>query len=331
MLPLPGVPGFTPARYFVEVTATRQTSSRESATIGADVPTGLSVESEPFLGADTTTENRQRPQITGKAIVGETLTATDGVWSEGGNFTYQWLADGQVVPGATTKTLQIPADLLTKTLSFRVTHTEGSGSSQVVIPAVSKNTAAVGKGALKNVTLPVISGDALVGKTLTADPGTWNDASPTFAYQWLANSQPIVGATTNKLVLSDAELGKSIAVQVTASKGAAYSAGQATSASTAAVGDDPTKVVNKTKPIISGTAKVGETLATTDGTWSNQPTGFAYQWLADGTVVAGATNPTFVLTKDQRGKKMSVRVTASKTGLTTGTATSTRGPGTRRP
>ena len=322
MLPLPGVPGFTPARYFVEVTATRQTSSRESATIGADVPTGLSVESEPFLGADTTTENRQRPQITGKAIVGETLTATDGVWSEGGNFTYQWLADGQVVPGATTKTLQIPADLLTKTLSFRVTHTEGSGSSQVVIPAVSKNTAAVGKGALKNVTLPVISGDALVGKTLTADPGTWNDASPTFAYQWLANSQPIVGATTNKLVLSDAELGKSIAVQVTASKGAAYSAGQATSASTAAVGDDPTKVVNKTKPIISGTAKVGETLATTDGTWSNQPTGFAYQWLADGTVVAGATNPTFVLTKDQRGKKMSVRVTASKTGLTTGTATS---------
>ena len=125
-----------------------------------------------------------------------------------------------------------------------------------------------------------------------------------------------------KLVLTDAELGKSIAVRVTATKGTAYSPGSATSASTAAVGDDPTKVVSKTKPIVSGTAKVGETLSTTDGTWSNEPTSFAYQWLADGTAVTGATASTFVLTKDQRGKKMSVRVTASKSGLTSGTATS---------
>ncbi len=328
MIQLPGFPGFTPARYRVEVTATRgPTAVTPSGPPCADqipdspsscsIPTGLSVESSP-LGADTTTENRQLPQITGKAMVGETLTATDGVWSEGGTFAYQWLANGQVVAGGTTKSLVLTSDLLGKQVTFRVTET----SQEPDATAVSMPTAAVGKGALRNSVLPTISGEAFVGKTLTADPGTWNDAAPAFTYQWLANTEPISGATTNKLVLTDAELGKSIAVRVTATKGTAYSPGSATSASTAAVGDDPTKVVSKTKPIVSGTAKVGETLSTTDGTWSNEPTGFAYQWLADGTAVTGATSSTFVLTKDQRGKKMSVRVTASKSGLTSGTATS---------
>ena len=37
--------------------------------------------------------------------------------------------------------------------------------------------------------------------------------------------------------------------------------------------------VNTTAPTISGTAKVGQTLTAGDGTWSNTPTSYAYQWL----------------------------------------------------
>ena len=310
--------GYTAYAYRVVVTATRAGANGGTKVLESKGTGVAATPAFPGTGAATTTENRQDPQVMGKAIVGETLTATDGVWSEGGTFSYQWLANGQVVAGATAKTLQVGPDLLGMELRFRVTETS-SNPDQVVLSAA---TPAVGKGALKNTVLPTISGDVLVSKTLTAEPGTWNDPSPTFAYQWLANGQAITGATNNKLVLTDAELGKSIAVRVTATKGTAYSPGSATSTSTAAVGDDPTKVVSKTKPIVSGTAKVGETLSTTDGTWSNEPTGFAYQWLADGTAVTGATSSTFVLTKDQRGKKMSVRVTASKSGLASGTATS---------
>ncbi len=35
---------------------------------------------------------------------------------------------------------------------------------------------------------------------------------------------------------------------------------------------------NSTAPTVSGTAAVGKTLSTTTGTWTNSPTGYAYQW-----------------------------------------------------
>lgn len=316
-LPLPGFPGFTPARYRVMVTAS--TSAAPPVTSSADsLPTGLSVESDPLQGADTTTENRQVPQVTGSAVVGETLTGTDGVWSEGGTFTYRWLADSVVVPGATGKTLAVTPELLGKALRLEVTETTNDPDRV----AVSEETAPVSRGVLRNTARPTISGTPTVGNTLTALPGTWNDPSPTFAYQWMANGQPISGATTNTLVLTEALAGSSIRVTVTATKPSGYTPGTASSESTAPVADDPTKVTNRSLPVVSGTPKVGETLSTTNGTWTNEPTSFTYQWLADGVVVTGATQQTFLLTAAQAGKRMSVRVTAAKTGLTSGQATS---------
>ena len=313
-----GMPAFDDKSYLLQVTAVTGGTPAIESEAENSLPTGLSVGDSPIGAGDTATENRQRPQVSGMAVVGETLTGTDGVWSEGGTFTYQWLADGQPVAGATSRTLVITPALLNAQLQLEVTETTSDPDRK----ATSEPTARVVKGVLRNTARPTIAGDAVVGSTLTASPGTWNDPSPTFAYQWSANGQPISGATSSTLTLTEAQLGQPIAVTLTASKPSGFTPGAATSESTDPVGDDPTKVVSKTKPIVSGTAKVGETLSATDGTWSNEPTGFAYQWLADGTAVTGATSSTFVLTKDQRGKRMSVRVTASKTGLTSGTATS---------
>ena len=41
----------------------------------------------------------------------------------------------------------------------------------------------------------------------------------------------------------------------------------------------PTSPTNSARPVVSGTAAVGHTLSTTNGTWSGSPTSYAYQWL----------------------------------------------------
>ena len=77
--------------------------------------------------------------------------------------------------------------------------------------------------------------------------------------------------------------------------------------------------VNTTAPTVSGTAKVGQTLTAGDGTWSNAPTSYAYQWLrcnggGNSCVnVANGTQKTYTLVGVDAGNTMRVRVTATNT------------------
>ncbi len=75
--------------------------------------------------------------------------------------------------------------------------------------------------------------------------------------------------------------------------------------------------VNTVAPAISGTPTVGQTLSTSDGTWSNTPTSFAYQWLrCNGggnscVTVANGTQKTYTLVGADAGHTMRARVTAT--------------------
>ena len=83
--------------------------------------------------------------------------------------------------------------------------------------------------------------------------------------------------------------------------------------------------VNLSLPVVSGTAVVGQTLSTTDGTWqsgSNTPSTFAYQWERctiddrNCTPIPGATASTYVLTGADAtgGHRLLAMVTASNSG-----------------
>jgi hypothetical protein len=50
---------------------------------------------------------------------------------------------------------------------------------------------------------------------------------------------------------------------------------------------------NSVAPVISGTPTQGQTLTTTDGTWTGSPT-FTYQWKRDGVAISSATASTYV-------------------------------------
>lgn len=67
-----------------------------------------------------------------------------------------------------------------------------------------------------NTVIPVITGTAQVGQTLTASTGTWTGTpTPVLTYQWEDDGVPIVGATGATLLLLVAQLGGVITVVVT--------------------------------------------------------------------------------------------------------------------
>lgn len=68
--------------------------------------------------------------------------------------------------------------------------------------------------------------------------------------------------------------------------------------------------VNSVAPAITGTAKVGQTLTSTPGTWSGSPT-FTRVWRAGGVVILGATGATYVPVTGDIGKTITVTVTGT--------------------
>lgn len=88
------------------------------------------------------------PSITGDAVVGSTLTCTDGVSKYGTSVTRQWLRGGRAVPGATGTTYAVTAADVGRPLLCRVTTTGSAGSatadSDTVVPVQAGQTGATG-------------------------------------------------------------------------------------------------------------------------------------------------------------------------------------------
>lgn len=157
---------------------------------------------------------------------------------------------------------------------------------------------------------PSIVGAAAVGEVLTAQPGNWSSGAE-FSYTWFADGAPV--GSGEVLAVIAAHRGKFISVRVTATL-AGYSSDSVTSSRTA-------KVATAGTPVVTGTARLGATLTATPGTWTTSTT-FAYQWYADGTAISGAMKSTFVPTTAQDSKRITVRVTGTKSGYATVAKTS---------
>jgi alpha-L-rhamnosidase len=79
-------------------------------------------------------------------------------------------------------------------------------------------------------------------------------------------------------------------------------------------------------PQVSGTPTVGSTLTASAGSWNTAGLGFTFQWSRDGTPIAGATGPSYVVAAADVGAGLTVQVTASKPGRPPGVATSAATP-----
>ncbi|MFI9151087.1 FG-GAP repeat domain-containing protein [Streptomyces sp. NPDC053367] len=79
---------------------------------------------------------------------------------------------------------------------------------------------------------------------------------------------------------------------------------------------------NTALPAVRGTAQVGVLLRALPGTWSATPDSYAYQWEADGRTIAGATAAAYRVPGPLRGRKITVVVTALRSGWQSGAAES---------
>jgi hypothetical protein len=202
------------------------------------------------------------------------------------------------------------------------------------LAAVALATAGVAQAAAPvNLTPPTITGTPQVGQTLTAGNGTWSDSPTSFAYQWLrcnagGNSCiPVANGTQRTYTLVGADAGDTMRVRVTATN--ADGSSNARSAQTTVVAPQTSTAGprNTERPTVSGTPKVGQALTANEGSWTGNPTSYAYQWQqcdADVAVcsnVVGATGKTYGVRSADLGYRLRVAVTA-RNARGSGTATS---------
>jgi hypothetical protein len=72
----------------------------------------------------------------------------------------------------------------------------------------------------------------------------------------------------------------------------------------------PTTPASTAAPALMGTAAVGQVLTCSQGSWLHEPTYLLYQWLRNGTVIAGQTGTTYTLQAADQDRSITCSVTA---------------------
>jgi len=244
------------------------------------------------------------PVVVGRALLGSTLTVDTGEWVPAPQaMSIQWLRDGLAVPSATTKEYAVTEADYGHTLSVRVAVTLDG-----YVPTTKLSVAGtLVRNSFTDTPVPVISGEATVGETLTVATGDWEPTPDSLTLQWYRGSSAIAGATGTSYELTADDFQQSMSVRVTGSK-TAY-----VWASVASVATDPVRDQWTDTPVtIEGELITGETVTAVLGDWLPEaPTKIAYQWYRGDGAIQGATKSSYKLQTADAGATISVRLKAT--------------------
>lgn len=173
-----------------------------------------------------------------------------------------------------------------------------------------------------NTSRPTTGGKApKIGVPMTATPGEWTRTEGvTWRYQWYMNGTAIDAGKQAAYTPSPGTLGKRLTVKATAVHEGDVVA-SATSTATSAVARGTIEVVRPPTLAASRYPVVGDRIGRDLGYWKPSGLTWRYQWLRDGKAISGQRGSTYLLQSADWGKKVSLRVTAARTGYTTQTRT----------
>ena len=245
------------------------------------------------------------PGVKGKAVVGGTLTAVARTWSTDVELAYQWYADGTAIEGATEDTFFVTPNLVDAAVSVGVT---GSLPGYATIEKISPELT-VKAGTIRFTSKPTLSGDAVVGETISVDPGSVSVEGVELAFVWSRNGEEIDNTDTSYTLTAD-DYKKRITVAVTAMADGYNTASASVKTKSVLAGtftDVPT-------PSISGDTMVGGELTVDLGGDYPDGTTFHYVWSRDYKVISGASSESYTVNKRDIGKTIRVRVNATIPG-----------------
>jgi uncharacterized protein YjbI with pentapeptide repeats len=161
-------------------------------------------------------DKSSKPTLVGSTIIGSKLKVSIGAsWSSGAKYSYQWLSDGEIIPGASSLTYTITSDDIGSALSVRVCATK--------VTFADKCEDSLSTGVITYATIDISSKPTVkyastkLGKQLSSTPGKWL-RGVTFQFQWLRDGIEIYGATSSTYIVSNEDTGHMISVRVTGSK-----------------------------------------------------------------------------------------------------------------
>lgn len=143
------------------------------------------------------------PTLSAVPRVGAAVSATTGTWEPADAvLSYQWLLDGQPVPGASGASyVPVPGDR-GRALSVRVTGTKAPWDPSTATSAA----ATVGAGVLRAAARPQVIGKPRAKAVLRVSTGRWAPSPTKVTIQWYAGAKAIRKATTARLRLTGATL-----------------------------------------------------------------------------------------------------------------------------
>lgn len=272
------------------------------------------------------------PVATTKPVVshsGSTYSVTNGTWNTPNlAISYQWYEDGDVVPGATSRTF-VHTDM-TKGLYVRVSAQRNGFHTGGVYAIGAKGTALPASTPAPVVTNLTTSDpadathSAAAGDVLSVDAGfyTFPDGSSgpvTPTYQWQSSTNgtswsSITGARAQNFTVPVSLVGKKLRASVTLAS-PTYATFTLTS-DPASLTPNPALTSPLSDASVAGTGTLGSTLTAIPAEYNVTGLTYTYQWLVNGVERIGQTAKTFVLNPATvaSGDSITVAVTAHKPG-----------------